>query len=117
MAMTKAEKQKLEEALTLAALRFTGKPPAKDIAPPEGGKMTSGYFFNIFTQNVRQAHSKSYAHTFSNPNRDTWSREPIWLYSTKLMALQALRHATEMECAGKLRAIDVMIEKEEATHD
>lgn len=113
MAMTKKEKAALEEALMLSALRATaGAKP--DVMPPEAFSGVSvGFTFAgaLGSPRVEKAWSTSVSHGTGEP-RSHGSQNPRRLYSTKLLALQALRRAVELECCKSLRRIDVMIEQE-----
>jgi hypothetical protein len=118
MAMTKKEKAAFDEAIlkaqTLGALRWTS-PVAKDLPRPDSwGTATSGWCFNSYSCDVTQAWSEVSAHGYG-PTRSKLSgvQNGVDLFSTKLLALRALRHAVECESAGKLRKIDAMIEAEE----
>jgi len=114
MAMTKKEKAAFEEALTLSALRATaGAEP--DVMPPEAFKDVSvGFTFagaSGYSPRVEKAWSTSVSHGTGEP-KTHGSQNARSLFSTKLLALQALRRAVELECCKILRRIDVMIEKE-----
>lgn len=117
MPMTKAEKARmaeLEKQLLLArALRFTD-PVEPDVPiPATFGKerLAKGFLFNAYTPRVVPACSSSVFHAFGR-NDQTDSQGARRLFSTRLRALRALRHAVEMECAQKLAGIDLQIEQE-----
>jgi hypothetical protein len=117
MAMTKKEKAAFDEAIlkaqTLGALRWTS-PVAKDLPRPDSwGTATSGWRFNSYNCGVTQAWSECSAHG-TGPARHnlSGSQNGVDLFSTRLLALKALRHAVELESATKLRKIDAMIEEE-----
>lgn len=115
MAMTKKEKAEFEAAIkranTLSALRWTD-PVEKDLPRPDRGS-TSGWDYNAYSVRVYQAWSEPVSHG-DGPARNGYSGSQggIALFSTKLLALKALRHAVECDSAEKLRKIDEMIEKE-----
>lgn len=118
MAMTKKEKAEFNAAIrraeTLGALRWTA-PIEKDVPIPDMyGKSSSGWNFNIYDFSVRQMWSESVAHGDGPNRKSSISGTPrgISLFSTRLLALQALRHAVECESAEKLRKIDTEIAKE-----
>lgn len=110
MAMNKKEKQELEDLKIKCALRFT-EPVEKDVDIPElySDTIANGWGFNVYTATVYKTCSSSIYHN-SRGWDVTNSQQPIRQYSTKLLALKALRNATEQDCAKKLRKIDIMIE-------
>lgn len=117
MAMTKKEKAALEEALTLSALRATaGAEP--DVMPPIAfGGGTNGFMVvgeRSDSPSVIRAWSESTAHGRGDSRSSSLSgsQGSRALFSTKLLALQALRRVVEIECCRRLRRIDVMIEEE-----
>lgn len=121
--MNKTEKaafEKLqEEARITKALRFTEQIDP-DIPRPEKGE-TSGFLFNAYSVRVRYARSDSVHHATSDspiPERNKyssgWSQNGRALYSSRLLALKAMRHEVERECAKKLAGIDLKIEQESA---
>lgn len=113
MAMNKAEKQVLEDALTLAALRWTA-PVAPDLVATDYKVLTKGYLYNSYSPRVEPACSTTIYHSFGRGDKTT-SQGSRDLYSTKLLALRAMRYEVEKEAAKKLRAIDKMIEAEQVT--
>lgn len=114
--MTKKEKAEFERLLTRAALRSTS-PVEPDVAPPVyGDGMTQG--FTIVGPcgeyaRVDVACSSSVYHGVGYTDKTT-TQNPRWLYSSRLLALRALRYDIEQQCAVRLRRIDAMIEEEEA---
>ena len=127
--MTKKEKQMVEELLTEAALRRTAPvEPDVDIPPAFNGgsrEISTGFLFRGAlgaSPRVEYAASTSVSHKASyNPiNIETedryrgggWSQGARQLYSTKLLALKALRHELERQCCRTLREIDKQIEEE-----
>ncbi|RTL26402.1 MAG: hypothetical protein EKK55_07885 [Rhodocyclaceae bacterium] len=121
MAMTKKEREELEslrEQLRIAkALRFT-EPVERDVMPPEKSGMTTGWDFNDYTALVdgynfiSELWSKAVSHG-SMPYREfRGSQGCVRLFSSKLLALRACRHAVEQKAAKRLADIDKMIEDE-----
>lgn len=129
MAMTKKEKQMVEELLTEAALRRTA-PVEPDVDCPEkfssgSGGVVTGFLFRGAlgaSPRVEHAASTSVSHKVSyNPidfEKDRLERSGGWsqgarrLYSTRLLALKALRYELESSCCRALRDIDRQIEAE-----
>ena len=124
MAMTKKEQAAMKEAIDraelLAALSWTD-PVNKDLPPPshswkpssEGKTYTEGWDFNEYNKTVSQAWSETVVHGYGpypvgNKHRRA-SQNARTLFSTKLLALKALRHAVEMKAAADLMAIDRQI--------
>lgn len=114
--MNKKEQKQLadtEHARDLAfALRWSRSTPIDpDIAIPPSGETTHGFLFNEPSRTVVEVWSESARHG------DKWStsgrQNGVALYSTRKLALQALRHAVELRCAAVLLRIDTMIAKEE----
>ena len=110
MAMTKKEQAAMQAAIdraeALAALRWTA-PVAPDVPIPEpGGAFVTGWTYNEYAREVRPAWSSSVSHgTSTEPGRHG-TQGPLALYSTRTRALQALRHALELQAAAKLLAVD-----------
>lgn len=119
MAMTKKERETfgaaLKKAEILGALRWTA-PVEKDVPPPKDlYSYTQGFETNRAC--VKEAWSGCVNHGEGKaPTPDSRyysaSQRPIWLYSTRLLALRALRHNKEIEAAEELRKIDRMIAEE-----
>jgi len=118
MAMTKKEKAAFDALLlraeTLAALRWTG-PVAFDVPAPGYG---DGYRTG-FDINGNPAWSNSIAHGSGPcPNDGDYyrcaSQRSAAMFSTRLLALRALRHGTEKRCAAELLKIDRQIAAAEA---
>jgi hypothetical protein len=119
--MTKKEQayvSDLENQLRLAkALRWT-QPVEPDVAPPKpeerGNRLATGYlynaYFNGFTQGrVEPSCSSSISHNFGS-NTKTSSQGARHLYSTPVLAWQAMRYDVEKDCAKRLAYIDKQIE-------
>jgi hypothetical protein len=116
MAMNKTEKakmQELEEQIQIAlALRWTEK-VLPDVEKPESfsNKIARGFLFNAYTGQVDEMWSESIRHGYAtSPQRG--SQGGISMYSTRLLALKALRHAVEVRSAEALRGIDKRIAAE-----
>lgn len=113
MTMTKKEREQLERALTASALRATSK-VLPDVQPPAGSGMSVGWLYSGEAGDypgVDVACSSSVFHGRGCTDRTTTQGRRA-LYSTKLLALKALRHEVELDCARRLRRIDIMIEEE-----
>lgn len=109
MAMNKKEQKELEDAKITAALRWTA-PVEPDIRIPEKG-LTKGFLFNVYSREVVVACSSPVSHSYGRDDV-TRSQNPRELYSTRLLALKALRHECEKQFAEILRSIDKRIEGE-----
>jgi hypothetical protein len=96
------------------ALRWTD-PVRKDVPPPAAGSTTSGFVFNAHNGSVSPAWSKSVAHGIGShapQSQCSGSQNGISMFSSRLLALRALRHEVERESAKRLAAIDKEIEAE-----
>jgi len=115
MAMTKAEKQYLEDVLTQFALRHTQE-VLPDVPPPPCGSpfgaLTKGFLYNSYNQQITKACSSSLYHNF-NSDEKTNAQGEKWLFSTKILALKAMRYEMEQKFARQLRIVDIMIEEAE----
>lgn len=113
MAMNKkeqAEFDKLKFDLASAkALSWTSK-VLPDLPPPKGfGELTKGWMYRVHSASVVPACSSSIGHDIGRNDRTT-SQQPRALYSTKLLALKALRHEMEIIAAANLANLDFQIE-------
>lgn len=116
--MNKKEQQQMEdmkqELRLVRALRFTDKVEF-DVPPPSGysGALTTGYHAWSYGSgpSVEVACSSSTSHAYGSTVK-TNSQGCRSLYSTKLLALRALRYGVEQECASRLARVDAMIEAE-----
>lgn len=118
MAMTKKEKEnlavlerKLAEAL---AFRRTDEVRPDLLSPSRGaGDVTQGWQFNAYADrgvNVYQAWSSSIHHGTGVYSRTrSASQGSQALYSSKLLALRALRNRVEEQAAARLADIDAVI--------
>lgn len=115
MAMTKKERAEFDAAIkraeTLAALRWT-QPVARDLPRPDRG-MTSGWDFNVYSGEVFRAWSECTSHGRGPRREFSGSQNGRALFSTRALALAALRHETEAQCAESLRRIDEMAKQPE----
>lgn len=121
MAMTKKEREEHEKALkqarVLGALRWTS-PVEPDVSPPDSGtNLSTGWVPRWISADgyvgAEVACSSSVFHARGRTDKTT-SQNPIWMYSTKLLALKAQRHEAEKTFAEKLARIDAEIAIEES---
>ena len=110
--MTKKECAEMEELKIKLALHFT---PAveKDLAPPSYDakeKLVCGWSYNANPGNDRISKSCSSVAFHGLNWEKTSSHGEITQFSTELLALRALRHEVEIQCAKRLRDIDLKIE-------
>jgi len=115
--MNKKEQAYVEELETRLALRFTGEGTiVPDVPPPTvyemGDVLTKGFVFNLYGSRVSVACSSSVSHAVGR-NDKTARKQSIALYSTRKLALQAMRREMEMNFARELRAVDRMIAAED----
>lgn len=117
MAMTKKERAELEatrlEVALLYALRWTAiEDVPRDVPVPVGGNYTEGWDFNPFMKKAYLCWSSSTAHgrgpVPGDHNRQA-SQGGIALFSSRLLALRAMRHDLERHAARDLAEIDAMI--------
>lgn len=120
MSMSKKEQAEFAAAkkavIVARALNWT-EPVERDVPPPAYNQNdTLGYTFNTYDARVMYGRSSSIHHATSDSEmpQKTRSQRPLSMYSTKLLALKALRHAVECECAEKLARIDMDIAQERA---
>jgi len=123
MAMTKKERAEFQAAIdradTLAALRWTAPVP-KDVKPPQrSSEYVAGWVFNTYSQVVEEAWTTGGSHgsgpipTVEQRRYSTGSQHSRAMYSTKLLALRALRHSVECKAASDLMKIDRQIAEAE----
>lgn len=107
--MTKKEKEVFDAALLraeiLIALRWT-IPSEPDIPIPQVG-MTTGWLYNLVSRKVYEAwsHSKCHGDMPYTPRYEQYKNGAA-LYSTKVRALAAMRHAIEEQAALDLLSVD-----------
>lgn len=119
MAMNKTEKEMVELLHTKLALRFTqsGSIPHDQAAPKPFGatvtgfRLTGGVDFSLRVVHYLSGSTGHSTDAAKIPTR-TSSQGSVSGYSTKLLALQEMRHQVEMAAAKKLRDIDLQIEHE-----
>lgn len=115
MAMTKKELLQwdtLVQKLRVAAAFHRTQPVPFDVPIPEYcDKIVNGWSFNDYNYEVRKSCSSSIYHGDHDWNK-TSTQHPIKQYSTRLIALRALRYAAEEKAAGILAKIDQQIKKE-----
>ncbi len=119
MAMTKAEKQHLQDLerqlREAKALRFTD-PVEVDLPPPDNFRaLSKGWSFWVPTVYLRHNSPRVEKACSSSISHGTgWekvcSQNPRWLYSTELLAWKAARREAEEETARLLAYIDERIE-------
>lgn len=116
MAMNKKEQAMMEDLKVAAAFKRTSK-ILPDLPPPDlwSDELTKGFLFNTYSLCSSKACSSSVGHS---PGRDdkTTSQNPRSLYSTRLLALKAMRYEVEKRACSDLRKVDILIEAEEATN-
>ena len=123
MAMTKKEKAEYQAALerceTLAALRWTD-PVERDVPAPTyespSGTYSEGWDYNAHSKRVWIGWSGPVSHgdgpAPSGVIYLSGSQNPRSMFSTKVLALKAMRNEIEMMSAKNLREIDRMISEE-----
>ena len=114
MSMTKKERQMFEDLLTAAALRSTSEVKPDLLLTEDMSKPIVGYLPIAECSDsarVEKYTSTQCTHTpFGSSCGSQGGRD---LYSTKLLALKALRYKVEESCAVRLRRVDRMIEAEQ----
>jgi outer membrane PBP1 activator LpoA protein len=108
--MNKKEQQLVEGLKTKLALKFT-EPVNADVLIPVDNKIVNGYTYNSYSMRVEKSCSSALHHNIGQWDK-TYSQRPVAQYSSKLLALKAMRNEVEKACAYKLRQIDLMIEEE-----
>lgn len=114
--MTKKEQALLEKLLTQSALRATSE-VKPDVPPPVvWGGLVKGWMPIASSSSSARVEKSCSGGGFHGIG--TWekinSQRSIHQYSTKLLALKALRWGVEQDCADRLRRIDRQIEAEES---
>jgi hypothetical protein len=121
MAMTKRERAAFEatlrEARILGALRWTEPVPPDVPVPTYAQGIVKGWSFNALTERVQMSCSSVSGHTqgdhaWSELLRHMSSQRGIPQYSTKALALKALRYAMAHRSACMLARIDELIAAE-----
>lgn len=102
--------QQQRESRIRAALHWTEPAAGPDVGIPDDYKtLVTGYTFNAYAMQVYEACTTEFFHAVGRTDR-VEAQGPLRLYSTRLLALRALRNAVERECAERLAKIDQMIE-------
>lgn len=123
MAMNKAEKKLVEDLQEQVALlsswRLTEDVP-KDVDPTPLTKsdrkvdFLDGWVFNSYNKSVSPCRTWSHAHKVHNRGAtsfDNRSQNAVYMYSTEVKALKALRRQLELEYMRELSKIDRQIKK------
>lgn len=119
MAMNKKEQAEfanMQKKLAVASA-FMRTPAVKKDVPVPDVKYSNGYDFNLYYQAVCEYWSGPCTHYSEDPTNKkghvSGSQNGISLYSTRLLALKALRHAVENKAAEDLAKIDMQIAEED----
>jgi hypothetical protein len=113
--MTKKERQMIEDLLTASALRSTSEVKPDLLHPGGTDKSIVGYLpVGECSDSAHVQHIESTLVTHREVGTSCGSQGGRDLYSTKLLALKALRWKVERVCATRLRRVDKMIETAEA---
>lgn len=124
MAMTKKEAEEVADLKrrlsVLAALRWTDE-VEPDVPIPErsANELTKGWLPGGAASSwprVEKACSSSQSHAYGQDD-ETTSQQAKRLYSTKLLALKALRHEMELYFAGRLATVDLQIAAEKGVSE
>ncbi|SAK98454.1 hypothetical protein AWB80_07524 [Caballeronia pedi] len=124
MAMSKKEQAEMAElraALARARAVRTTEPVAPDlhIGNSPDVQELSGYFYNAHTLEVMPAWTSTVSHGRGYASRreqiGSATQRAIPLYSSRLLALRALRYATEQRVFAELAKIDMLIDEESAS--
>lgn len=118
--MNKKEKAIFDEAIYSAKLANAFRRTEeilKDVPKPsyDNPQTTFGFDFNQYSFSVNEYYSGTTRHGIARDgikSTGTASQGGVNLFSTKVLALKAMRHAIENECAAKLLKIDEMIKRE-----
>lgn len=118
MAMTKKEIAafaELQKDLVVARAWRRTEPVMRDLSVPRNGEI-SGWIFNLHSKRVEPAwsgftcHGRGYA--TRKEARGSASQNGIALFSSKLLALRAMRYEAEEEAVRMLAEIDAQIADE-----
>ena len=119
MAMNKKEQAEFDaakKAVIVARALNWSEPVEPNMPAPRHGEEITGYLPHAYCGTFLYARSSSIGHATSRdemPKR-TSTQNARSLYSTKLLALRAVRYQVELECAKKLADIDIQIAVEKA---
>ena len=115
MAMNKAEKELVDSLKLQLALRRT-TPVNPDVPIPESSTSALSLGWLPLASMSDSARVESACSSVVSHGVGSWiktsSQGPRALYSTKMLALKALRYQVEGYCAKLLRRVDVMLEQE-----
>lgn len=124
MAMTKAEKAKLEELETALALCWPGYPEPKPMTRDEIAaapkvpiksvftrNAVAGFFINSHSLEISEGFSDGMSH--SRRGGQSWSQNMGQMYRSKREAAMALRYAISRDSAKRLAAVDRIIRESE----
>ncbi len=112
-----AEFEAAKKAVFVARALNWSEPVPRDVAVPVRGH-TTGWVYNANLRSpcVMKALSSSTGHATTWESNDfpvgTSTQRGISMYSTRLLALRAMRHEIECEVAEILAGIDIEIQKE-----
>ena len=108
--MNKKDQQMVEALKTKLALRFTETIRA-DVLIPIDDKIVNGYSYNSYNTRVEKSCSSGFFHSIGKWDK-TDAQRSINQYSSRLLALKAMRNELEFRYAFELRQVDLMIEEE-----
>lgn len=111
MAISKKEKQMIEDLQIRLALHFTEKVEPDIAIPDDYDVIKNGYSFNSYNHNITKSCSSAICHSSVGWDKTT-SQRPIKQYSSILLALKAMRNELEYKFAKELGNIDVLIQIE-----
>lgn len=112
MAMNKKERDELDslkaELAKAKAFRFT-EPVERDVFPPTyTGGLRKGWDFNGYNGEIAKCCTSAISHSWGDDTK-TSSQNARSLFSTRLLALEALRFALEHKYATHLAKVDSLI--------
>lgn len=114
MAMNKKEQAYVESLKERLALCFTPEVLPDVPRPGVNEGLVKGFSFNAYSREVRKSCSSYLWHADGSWDKID-AQGAIEQYSTRLLALRAMRNAIEMRCARELRSVDIMIEREKSS--
>lgn len=105
------ELDNLRQALAVALAWTRTKPVERDLAPPKNG-LSNGWDARAYGGEYRVDKACSSSVSHGDGWERTTSQNPLWLFSTRELALRAVRYELEQQCAKTLALIDEQIAKE-----